>query len=245
MNGKTRALLFYYLSPSHAGGSLNTLPLSFLRYQSFSDDYGYSIGTVEMAMNMCDRYMSSVFVTSLKELELLTLSALLIASKVNESRSITMPELLQASSSKYGVTLVEVRDFELHLLSSLGFLVNCPTVEYLSSSLLHLLDLEEVVLEQMKPVVLLMNDMIVWDYSLLHHPPSVVAAAVILCSMKLTRHIHSHETAISDKVLSLLSLSTDDIAACTATLHVSLLQVFPELKDVESPPDVVVGGRVT
>eukprot|EP00522_Entomoneis_paludosa_P011209 CAMPEP_0172443160 /NCGR_PEP_ID=MMETSP1065-20121228/3466_1 /TAXON_ID=265537 /ORGANISM="Amphiprora paludosa, Strain CCMP125" /LENGTH=364 /DNA_ID=CAMNT_0013193289 /DNA_START=54 /DNA_END=1148 /DNA_ORIENTATION=+ len=148
--------------------------------------YGFPLYSVEIAMNILDRYLAKYVPSqqrSMDCLHLLTLTSLYLALKLTTLQRPAPEIFVRLSRSKF--TARQVEETELQIMQGLGWLVHPPTAEEFAQYYLSVLSTvyPEEVLQRMEENTLASIRSSLSDYVWVRFAPSVVAMGAISWSL--------------------------------------------------------------
>jgi hypothetical protein len=148
--------------------------------------------TVSIAMNMFDRFLSIQSIESIvalqnqSELQLLAVSSLYIAIKINERVAFSSEFL--ANISRGGYTVQEIEVVEKIILKGLSWRINGPTVLQMAMHILSLMNVSRFLDQDSKDTLLnkvkQQSESVARDYDLSIQRPSTLALTILFRSFQ-------------------------------------------------------------
>ncbi|GBG29373.1 Protein aardvark [Hondaea fermentalgiana] len=196
----------------------------------FVDEYDIGICTVTTAMNYVDRYLSHVS-TKKCILQLVALAAILIATKLCETRPISIQELQGLAEGIYLES--DIRLMELELLRVLAWELNPVTpFAFLRHLILYFDSVDRNLREKVLSFAETFLEIVLCEYVFVQFSPSETATASLLCAFDIC---NCRCTALGT---SLGAVHPGRVASCKAILLKYVREVFPEYfraEDVVTP----------
>ena len=152
---------------------------------NFVDHCDLERGSVSVAMNILDRYVSTHHVTD-KIYTFAAMTALHIGIKLHCQYKISLKRLLQLCGGSF--TVDEVESMEIKMLDALSWRVNPPTSVAFCGELIDSSFTETApnVLEDLQALANYFTELAVLDYFFVERKPSSIAVAAIMYAMELT-----------------------------------------------------------
>ncbi|XP_059442101.1 G2/mitotic-specific cyclin S13-7-like [Corylus avellana] len=183
-------------------------------------DFGFEQETLFLAVNVVDRFLSSV-VVSVSELKLVTMAALVIACKYGEKRFPSAVEFQDMIPETYftclfeaSFTQEEINSMEEKILNKLGWKIMVPTIHSFLVELLRSFGITDRLLKNMAFYFgeLAMND---YATTTMHSPSMIAASAIHAARSCMLERSHGREWA---KTLQKTGYSKRDISSCAKML---------------------------
>jgi len=186
-------------------------------YAQLCEDYRFNGQTAWAAVNLFDRYLSKAVDTPRKQIELISLSCLLLAAKFFECRSPCLEDLCSVSQKR--LSKDDFKSAEQRILFKLDWDLCIPSPH---SFLLHVTHIMSVrhdgVLSVNSQLIQrraeFLVDLSAFEYAFLALPLSAVAGASFVCALRLLRldcHIECWNE-IENELCSLLDCEQDVLA---------------------------------
>ena len=125
-----------------------------------------------------------------KELHLLGIVSIFIASKLSETSNISMVQLVR-DVGKFQFTAHEIKANGLHILQTVNFEINLPTIWSLGSLVLECLDLPQFCKDLVGRYAFLFQKMFLFSYDILNvYSFDQLAGFSLIISLKLFEYTH-------------------------------------------------------
>eukprot|EP00516_Mucochytrium_quahogii_P000493 CAMPEP_0203752402 /NCGR_PEP_ID=MMETSP0098-20131031/6342_1 /ASSEMBLY_ACC=CAM_ASM_000208 /TAXON_ID=96639 /ORGANISM=" , Strain NY0313808BC1" /LENGTH=281 /DNA_ID=CAMNT_0050642555 /DNA_START=846 /DNA_END=1688 /DNA_ORIENTATION=- len=199
----------------------------------FVDEFCINIVTVATAMNFVDRYLQKVS-TKKCILQLVALAAILIATKLYETRPVGIGELQGLAEGLYLDS--DIRLMELELLRVLSWELN-PVTPYcfLRYLIVYFDNVDNTLRERVLSFATTFVEIVLCEYAFVRFLPSECATAALLCAFDLC---NLNCSAISNELWKAGLVDCERVMDCKAILERFLQEVSPEFfrsKIVVSP----------
>ena len=144
-------------------------------------DMGFNLETLFLASNITDRYLSVKKGVSRRKLQLVAITSILIASKVEEIHVPNIDCFARMTAGENDVD--DVRGMEVEILKCLEYRLHCPTV----ATYLGIIDcvVHKDDTTRLSSVGHFLSELALVDYKMLQFPASLVASAVAWCARLL------------------------------------------------------------
>ncbi|CAK8568334.1 unnamed protein product [Lathyrus sativus] len=179
-----------------------------------ADEYKLLQETLHLAVSYIDRFLS-IHSINRSNLQLLGVSAMLIASKYEEITPPKAVDFCQITDNTY--ELPEVLEMEAHILKSLNFEMGNPNVTtFLKRFVTIASENRKTSNLQFEHLCNYLADLSLLDYECIQFLPSVVAASVIFLAKFIIRpRVHPWTLSLYES----LGYGSDDLEDCVTILH--------------------------
>ncbi|CAI8599297.1 unnamed protein product [Vicia faba] len=179
-----------------------------------ADEYKLLPETLHLAVSYIDRFLSIQSINRSK-LQLLGVSAMLIASKYEEITPPKVVDFCQITDNTY--ELHEVLEMEAHILKSLNFEMGNPNVTtFLKRFVAIASENRKTSSLQFEYLCNYLADLSLLEYECIQFLPSVVAASVIFLAKFIIRpRVHPWTLSLYES----LGYGSDDLEDCVTILH--------------------------
>ncbi|CAL5204712.1 unnamed protein product [Lathyrus oleraceus] len=179
-----------------------------------ADEYKLLPETLHLAVTYIDRFLS-IHSLNRSKLQLLGVSAMLIASKYEEITPPKAVDFCQITDNTY--ELPEVLEMEAHILKSLNFEMGNPNVTtFLKRFVAIASENRKTSNLQFEYLCNYLADLSLLDYECIKFLPSVVAASVIFLAKFIIRpRVHPWTLSLYES----LGYQSDDLEECVTILH--------------------------
>jgi len=150
----------------------------------FVDEYGIALSSVAVAMNYIDRYLEHIS-TKKSVLQLVALSAILVATKLYETVPLSIKDLRVLAEGVYPES--DIRLMELELIQVLNWELNPLTIFDTLDFYLAYFDTKNEISssDHLKGLTEAFLEILLCEYEFLRFRPSESVTASLLCVMKL------------------------------------------------------------
>lgn len=180
--------------------------------------------TLYLTINLIDRFLSQKQV-SRQKLQLVGVTAMLVASKYEEVYSIAVKEFIVISAKAY--TRDEILKMERLMLATLGFNLTVPTTypflkRFLKASAANIDITNQTAVHEHQRLTLLsyyFSEIALLDFKLLRFVPSMLAASSVFLALRYLHPSKSETEIWSDTMMHYTMYSIADLMECTKALH--------------------------
>jgi hypothetical protein len=200
------------------------------------DHCHFSREVVASAMDMVDRFLSmhytdEAFLRNQIKFQLLTITALYVAIKINEYAALSSNQFADMSLGVY--TAEEIEDVELTLLTGLSWRCNAPTAHQVGHAILSLIlshvdiDIRDVTCDFLMDEMKYLTELAVRDYYISAQRASTIAMATIFNAIGRTPHGHERQQLLEAFICIVECFDFDDfklVVAASKRLHYRVIQ---------------------